>query len=241
MNHWGQNSRMAPSSHAGNQMLTAYAGTGGGQTGLRAHLGGGKDGTTFECSAESPVSINISWAGFPTPKPSPLLSTRGMQSRREHSSFESWQLCDLIQATCCVALCKSLYLSEPPFPLQKCSDNSIAVSLKWLFCGLNALKSNTPGPKRGLTNTPYIWSLIFQETLLLPLLPNLTPRLMSLERIMSWVTTLNEAPRDGASHRILNYPLSDQHWIKPTSFTHSDRPSQVFGAWWGGEARGKEG
>lgn len=37
---------------------------------------------------------------------------------------------DMIQSTCCVTLRKLLYLSEPPFPLQKYRST---VSFKWLF------------------------------------------------------------------------------------------------------------
>lgn len=47
LSHWGQNLFICPKSHAGNQTLAVRLGTRGGQTGLCAHLGGGKRGSVL--------------------------------------------------------------------------------------------------------------------------------------------------------------------------------------------------
>lgn len=85
---------------------------------------------------------------FPYQKIS-LLRISRIQSMRECSSFRSSLPWNLIQAACCATLSKLLYISGPPLPLQKCRETVLSRMAVLRI----VLKSNTPGPKKGLISS----------------------------------------------------------------------------------------
>ena len=61
----------------------------------------------------------------------------------------------------------------------------------------------------------------YLETFLLPLLLTVTSSITDVSRknIMTWLTTLNVAAKDRDSTRLPNFTLSNQHSMRPSSFT----------------------
>ena len=71
----------------------------------------------------------------------------------------------------------------------------------------------------------------YLETFLLPLLLTVTSSITDVSRknIMTWLTTLNVAAKDRDSTRLPNFTLSNQHSMRPSSFTHPESPSHMHG------------